>query len=121
MKRRSHVDYFRDILEAAVQAQEFVKGQDFESFSRNQEKIYAVTRALEIIGEADRSVPSDIQAQYPEVPWHEMIAMRNIVAHQYFGVELRVLWRTVFEDLPPLQSEVSQILESLDRAEGTLR
>lgn len=86
MKRRSHVDYFRDIFEAAIRAQEFVEGQDFESFSGNQEKIYAVTRALEIIGEAARSVSSDVQAQYPEVPWREMIAMRNIVTHQYFGV-----------------------------------
>lgn len=118
MKRRTLIDYFRDILDAAIHAQEFVEGQDFESFSRNQEKIYAVTRALEIIGEAARSVPPDVQAQYSEVPWREMIAMRNIVAHQYFGVELRVLWRTVFEDLPPLQTVVAQILESLDRDEG---
>jgi uncharacterized protein with HEPN domain len=74
--------------------------------------VYAVTRALEIIGEAARQFPESPLARYPELPWHEMIGMRNVVIHEYFGVDYEVLWRTVHEDLPPLRVAVKAILEA---------
>ena len=79
----------------------------------NTEKVFAVTRALEIIGEAARHVPGEVQAQYPEVPWADMIGMRNIVTHGYFGVDNEVIWRTVRDDLPPLHSNVERIIDSV--------
>lgn len=68
-------------------------------------------RNLEIIGEAARHVPSEIQAQYPDLPWAEMQTMRNIVIHEYHGVNLKIIWQTVQEDLPSIISRLKQISE----------
>jgi uncharacterized protein with HEPN domain len=110
MTRRAYTDYLRDIHEAAGYALEFVEGITFEEFDRNIEKVFAVLRALEIIGEASRQIPFEAQQQYPHLPWQEMIGMRNVLAHEYFGVDNRVVWRTVREDLPASRDEVGKIL-----------
>jgi uncharacterized protein with HEPN domain len=108
---RVYADYLSDILIAATHAQNFVAGLDFDTFQTDAEKVYAVTRALEIIGEAARQLPESLLERHPELPWHEMIGMRNVVIHEYFGVDHAVLWRTVHEDLPPLCAAVTAILE----------
>jgi uncharacterized protein with HEPN domain len=107
---RTYVDNLRDIVQAATYAESFVADVNLASFRSNTEKIYAVTRALEIIGEAARQIPLAVQAAYPDLPWQEMIGMRNVVIHQYFGEDSEVLWRTVREDLPPLRSAISALL-----------
>ena len=110
MAKRVYTDYLSDILVAAAHAQDFVADLDFHAFQADAEKVYAVTRALEIIGEAARQLPESLLARHPELPWHEMIAMRNVVIHEYFGFDLEVLWRTVQEDLPPLCAAVTAII-----------
>jgi uncharacterized protein with HEPN domain len=87
-----------------------VAGLDLDAFRKDAEKVYAVTRALEIIGEAARQIPPQVVAAYPDLPWQEMIGMRNAVIHEYFGVDTEVLWRTVQEDLPPLRAAIAAIL-----------
>ena len=67
---------------------------------------------MEIIGEAARQLPESLLARYPELPWHEMIGMRNVVIHEYFGVDYEVLWRTVNEINSPLRAAVKAILEA---------
>jgi uncharacterized protein with HEPN domain len=57
-------------------------------------------RALEVVGEAARKIPEDVQNANPEIPWREMSAMRNKLMHEYFGANMKVVWRTVQEDLP---------------------
>ena len=84
--QRVYTDYLSDILIAATNAQNFVAGLHFDAFQADAEKVYAVTRALEIIGEAARQLPESLLARYPELPWHEMIGMRNVVFH-VFGVD----------------------------------
>jgi uncharacterized protein with HEPN domain len=92
---RTYDDYLQDILDAASRAVMFLDGVDFGAFEDNIEKQYAVTRALEIVGEAARNIPTKIQGNYPQLPWKEMIGMRNIVLHEYFGVDNEVIWCTV--------------------------
>ena len=101
---RDYIDFLRDILAAAENALDFMEDVSLDAFQSDVEKQYAVTRALEIIGEAARNIPPEMQAQYPHLPWKEMIGMRNIVAHHYFGVNDAVIFRTVREDLPMLDS-----------------
>ena len=113
-KKRTHADYLRDMLEYGEVAERIVEGLTFEQFRSNQEKSLAVVRALEIIGEAARQVPEDVRGSHPEVPWAETIGMRNKVIHGYFGVDLRVVWDTVREDIPSLREAVASILEDVD-------
>jgi uncharacterized protein with HEPN domain len=109
---RTYIDYLRDILEASTNAIAFLDGVKFAEFDDNIEKQYAVTRALAIIGEAARHIPQSVRVSYPQLPWKEMVGMRNIVAHEYFGVDNNVIWRTVKEDLPSLQAAVQTLLET---------
>lgn len=106
-------DYLQDILDASYAASNFVAGMTFDSFETDQKTIFAVTRAIEIIGEATKSIPENIRLQYLEVPWKNMAGMRDKVIHQYFGVNYQVLWDTVQQDIPWLREKVRAILEDL--------
>lgn len=68
-------------------------------------------RCLEIIGEAANNIPQELKVNYPEIPWRDMISMRNKVLHEYFGVDGEILWQTIDEDLLPLKGKIKQILE----------
>lgn len=107
---REYIDYIRDMLEAAQKAEEFVQGVDAESFAANDEKVFAVIRALEIIGEAARKVPGEVRRHYADVPWREIAGMRDKLIHDYFVVDLRRVWETVKADLPALRSRLAEVL-----------
>lgn len=111
--RRDATDYVRDILDATQKARRFVEGVTFDAFAVDDEKAYAVIRALEIIGEASRNIPAPLQERFTDVPWSYMTGMCNKLAHDYFGVDLEVIWRTVKEDLPKLQSSIARMLADL--------
>jgi len=111
--KREYIDYLQDMVEAADKAAQFVKDVDFEAFCKNEEKVFAVIRALEIIGEAARNIPKSIRDRYVEVPWDDIVGMRNKVIHGYFGVDLEVIWKTIDQDLPPLQNTLARIFEDL--------
>ena len=116
MKRqREFTDHLRDILDAAQKAREFISGVDYSAFCSNNEKIFAVVRALEIIGEAASHIPASIRAKHPVVPWQDAIDMRHKLIHEYFGIDTEVVWETVKEDLPPLQAAVERILQEIER------
>ena len=112
--RRSYTDYLRDILQASNDAIEFVEGMEVPAFSADRRTHLAVVRALEIIGEATRHIPASARRRYLQVPWQDMVAMRNKLIHEYFGVDLEVLWRTVQEDLPPLADAIRQVLAQME-------
>jgi uncharacterized protein with HEPN domain len=116
--RRSYRDYLRDMVQAAADAIVFTQGMDFSIFSGDRRTNLAVVRALEIIGEAARQVPTDVRRRYPQVPWQDMADMRNKLIHEYFGVDLEVVWRTVQEDLPQLVGAVQQILVEMEGEAG---
>jgi uncharacterized protein with HEPN domain len=113
--KREYTDYLRDILDAAEKVMRFVAGVTPEAFEANEEKVYAVTRGLEIIGEAAKNIPRQVQARYPEVPWRAIAGMRDKIAHDYFGLNLRRLWETVRQDIPPLQAAVARMLEDVEK------
>ncbi len=105
--KRTHEDYLKDILDAIASIEEFTYGMDFEDFSKDRKTQFAVIRALEIIGEAAKAIPEDFKKEHPEVPWKEMAKMRDKLIHAYFGVDLRVVWKTLKEDVPFLKEVLS--------------
>jgi len=100
-----------DILDCIVKIQRYTNGYTFDDFQDDDKTIDSVLRNLEIIGEAARHVPAEVRAQHSDLPWVEMLTMRNIVIHEYHGVNLRIIWQTVKEDLPPLLPRLKRILE----------
>ena len=113
MTKRYIDDYLQDILDAIADSQQFISGMTFTEFESDRKTIFAATRAVEIVGEAIKSIPQNIRDKYPEIPWKSFAGMRDKLIHQYFGVNLQVLWDTIQQDLPPLQTTISKILEDL--------
>lgn len=109
--KREYDDYLRDMLENAEKALGFVKGMELSEFFKDEKSIYAVVRALEIIGEGARKIPDDVRAANPDIRWREIAAMRNKLMHEYFGVNMEVVWRTVQEDLPAIIPTLRRMLK----------
>ncbi|WP_238456542.1 HepT-like ribonuclease domain-containing protein [Desulfotruncus arcticus] len=97
-------------MESITKIQRYTEDLTFEGFAANSMIIDAVVRNLEIIGEAANHIPDDILSMYPEVPWFEMKGMRNIMAHEYFRVDLKIVWMTIRESLPSLVSIIKRII-----------
>jgi uncharacterized protein with HEPN domain len=91
-----------DIIEAAERALRYVQGLTFDQFAADARTVDAVSYAIVVIGEAAKAVPEAVTRAAPEIPWADVRGMRNRVAHEYFGVDVKVLWQTVHDDLPPL-------------------
>lgn len=88
VSERSPADFLADIKDAAQNAVSFVAGVSYEEFRDNTEKVYAVIRALEVIGEAAKNVPVQLRKRYPSIPWRVVTGMRDKLIHGYFGVDL---------------------------------
>ena len=108
---RSYRIYLEDMLQATEKALLFTDGIEYRAFERDDEKIFAVTHAVEILGEAAKQVPARIRSRYPEIPWKQIAGMRDKLIHAYFDVHTRRLWETVREDLPVLRSALIRILQ----------
>ena len=102
--------YLNDILAAIASIESFVGRMDL-AFQADDKTTSAVIRKLEIIGEAAKQVPEDIRHSYGEVPWKEMAGMRDRLIHAYMGVDFRLLWKTIKEDLPTTRKLVQRILK----------
>jgi uncharacterized protein with HEPN domain len=113
VKQRDYRDFLNDILVSIDEILEFTKNATFEDFKNNRMMKYSVIRCLEVIGEASSKIPPSVQNKYNQVPWKDIVAMRNKVIHEYFGVDTDILWQTVKEDIPALKPLIQQIIDSL--------
>lgn len=110
MSKREFKLYLQDILDSITKIEEYIEGLSYESFGKDEKTIDAVVRNLEIIGEAARKIPSEFTAQHPDIPWEGMVSVRNKVLHEYFGVDLEILWKTIKEDLSGLKEQIKNLL-----------
>ena len=113
MKREAG-DYIEDIINAMEKSTNFFKDLSYKKFIQDDKTVFAVVRALEIIGEAVKSIPNNLRKKYPEIPWKDMAGMRDKVIHEYFGVKLSLVWETVKEEMPPLKPLFEKMLREME-------
>jgi uncharacterized protein with HEPN domain len=114
--KEEFLDYIEDIIQAMNDALSFVKDMEYDVFLRDKKTIYAVNRALEIIGEATKNIPASVKKRYPQIPWKKMAGMRDKVIHEYFGVDLKRVWSTVKKDIPNLKPLFEKILSDFKQS-----
>ena len=107
--------YIKDILQNMRDAEEFIQGLSYGQFVNDKRTFNAVVRSLEVIGEAAKSIPDEIRAKYPLIPWREMAGMRDKVIHFYFGVDREAVWIAVKDRIPALRPLIEQILKDLEK------
>lgn len=105
--------YIDDIQESIRRVEEYVKGYNYERFVQDRKTVDAVIRNFSIIGEAASRIPRKIQEKYSQIPWFEIIGMRNKVVHEYFGINEEILWKTIQEDLPKLKKQLKELFEKI--------
>ncbi|MDF2957177.1 MAG: HEPN domain protein [Candidatus Alkanophagales archaeon MCA70_species_1] len=108
--KREIGDYIEDILEAMTNAMEFTKDMSYDEFVKDTKTVYAVIRAIEIIGEAVKNIPEETRKKYPDIPWRSMAGMRDKVIHAYFGVKIERVWEVVKRDIPNLKPKFERML-----------
>ncbi|MBI5418445.1 DUF86 domain-containing protein [Candidatus Poribacteria bacterium] len=113
--KREIGDYLEDIIKAMKSAMDFINNMEYEKFIWDIKTSFAVVRALEIIGEAAKNIPDDIRNKNPEIPWKDMTGMRDKVIHEYFGVDLKIVWTAVKEEIPPLIPLFEKILADIEK------
>ena len=108
---RRNLDYINDIIDSIASIEKFINGIDFENFKNDYKTIYAVVRALEIIGEAAKNISAEMKKKRPEIPWKNISGMRDKLIHEYFGVNKNVVWDTIKRDLPDLKEKIEKLKE----------
>ena len=102
----------RDIINAVNSIEQRTAKMTYEEFAANETVVKSVLYDFIIIGEASRNIPAEIQSRYAQIPWRLASDMRNIVAHEYFQVNLLLTWRTIQNNLSPLKLQLLDLLEN---------
>ncbi|MBI4507452.1 MAG: DUF86 domain-containing protein [Chloroflexi bacterium] len=113
--RRDLGVYLQDIVESIERIEAYTRDVTDDDFCRNTLLQDGVVRRLEIIGEATKHIPRRLRERYPDIPWQDVVGMRNRLSHEYFGVQLRRVWKVVREDLATLKTIVLRMSADLKR------
>lgn len=113
MIKRSYLLYLEDILNAMNKIVNYTKDIGYDDFEENTMLNEAVIRNLEIIGEACKNIPQNLRKQYSNIPWKRMIGLRNIMIHEYFGVDLAIVWKIITRNIPETKPMIEQMINQI--------
>ena len=107
---RDYEVFLQDVLEAIANVAEFVGPMTRTEFEADKKTVHAVVRDLEVIGEAIKSVPAEVRARHPQVPWQRVAGLRDILIHHYFEIDIDIVWDIIQNKLPKLKLQIQAVL-----------
>ncbi|MBZ5562272.1 MAG: DUF86 domain-containing protein [Acidobacteriia bacterium] len=107
---RDYKVHLEDILEAIQKIRNYTSGHTLKTFAQDAKTLDAVVRNLEVIGEATKKVPEKMRAEHPEVDWRRIAGLRDILVHEYFRVDVEIIWDIVQNKLETLEAGIKSIL-----------
>lgn len=113
--------YLEDMLKSMLRITEYIDGKKFTDFKKDYMLVDAVVRNFEIIVEASKNIPIAIQKKYPEIPWKKMYGLRNLISHEYFGIDYEMLWEIASVSLPQNIKDLERIMERQRNTRGNTR
>lgn len=111
--KRNYKMFVEDILESIKKIEKYIKGIKYADFENNDLIVDAVVRNLEIIGEAAKNIPENVRLANPDVSWSRMIGLRNVTIHEYFGLDLSIIWEIASKNLPETKISIVKLLKKI--------
>ena len=108
---RDYRVYLDDILDAVTKIRDYTSGMNLEGLKNDPKTLDAVVRNLEVIGEAAKKIPDDVRRRYPAIEWKKIAGLRDILIHEYFGIDVNIIWDIVQTKLPTLKEQIKKVLE----------
>lgn len=103
--------YLDDIAEAISKVQRYMRDVSFQQFSKDDQKVDAVIRNLEVIGEAVQRIPEEMRQKHSSIEWKQIAGLRDILIHEYFGIDKEIIWDIVQNKLPSLDASIRSLLD----------
>lgn len=107
---KDYTIFLEHILESIEYIEEYIKNVSKEELSSNVQLQDSVYRRIEVIGEATRNLPDNIKQANSHIPWRDIVDMRNVLIHEYFGIDIDLVWKALKEDLPNFKKDIIALL-----------
>ena len=117
-KKRIYIHFIEDIEYAISKIERYTKNLNFEEFSDNEMAVDAVIRNFEVIGEAVNNIPDKVKKRFPDVEWSEAVGFRNVMIHNYFGLDVEAVWDTIKKNIPGLKKHIRKVLTAEKKIES---
>jgi uncharacterized protein with HEPN domain len=118
-QRRDYLLFFEDIITALKKIEAYTAGITFDFFLENNMAVDAVIRNFEVIGEATKKIPLQIKQKYPEVEWKEASGFRDVLIHDYFGIDVEAVWETIQNNIPLFKRHIEDAFHAESQARKT--
>lgn len=113
MSERTLEVFLQDVLKSIKKIQRYIQGKSYNEFIKDDLLIDGVIRNLEVIGEAIKNIPVSLRKMYPSVKWKKIAGLRDILIHEYFGIDYELLWDVIENEIPSLHKQIEEILRDL--------